>query len=58
MFRDGCHVKIVTLYVFSFRALEEMDSSIFQGRLLHVMLAKQRGPSHLKEYAFKDIKFH
>lgn len=31
------------------RALEEMDSSTFQGRLLHVMPAKQKKPSHLQE---------
>ncbi|XP_042026020.1 multiple RNA-binding domain-containing protein 1-like [Salvia splendens] len=31
------------------RALEEMDSSIFQGRLLHVMLAKQKKPSYMQQ---------
>ncbi|KAH6776205.1 nucleotide/nucleic acid binding protein [Perilla frutescens var. hirtella] len=31
------------------RALEEMDSSIFQGRLLHVMPAKQKRPSYMAE---------
>ncbi|KAL1537533.1 multiple RNA-binding domain-containing protein 1-like [Salvia divinorum] len=31
------------------RALEETDSSIFQGRLLHVMLAKQKKPSYVQE---------
>ncbi|KAK6916954.1 RNA recognition motif domain, partial [Dillenia turbinata] len=31
------------------RALEELDRSIFQGRLLHVMAAKQKNPSDKQE---------
>ncbi|KAK6916042.1 RNA recognition motif domain [Dillenia turbinata] len=31
------------------RALEELDKSIFQGRLLHVMAAKQKNPSDKQE---------
>ncbi|CAK7335869.1 unnamed protein product [Dovyalis caffra] len=31
------------------RALEELDNSIFQGRLLHVMPAKQKNPSNKQE---------
>ncbi|EXB75133.1 Multiple RNA-binding domain-containing protein 1 [Morus notabilis] len=33
------------------RALEELDNSSFQGRLLHVMLAKQKNPSEKLETA-------
>lgn len=35
---------------FSFRALEETDRSIFQGRLLHVMPAKQKHLPDTREY--------
>ncbi|KAK9272986.1 hypothetical protein L1049_003367 [Liquidambar formosana] len=35
------------------RALEELDNSIFQGRLLHVMPAKQKNPSD-KQETFKQ----
>ncbi|KAA8544700.1 hypothetical protein F0562_019453 [Nyssa sinensis] len=34
------------------RALEELDNSIFQGRLLHVMPAKQKNPSEKQETNF------
>ncbi|KAF8412655.1 hypothetical protein HHK36_000623 [Tetracentron sinense] len=34
---------------FAIRALEELDNSIFQGRLLHIMPAKQKNPSANQE---------
>ncbi|XP_038701815.1 multiple RNA-binding domain-containing protein 1 isoform X2 [Tripterygium wilfordii] len=36
------------------RALEDLDNSIFQGRLLHVMPAKQRNPSNKEENNVPD----
>ncbi|KAL0352641.1 UNVERIFIED_CONTAM: putative RNA-binding protein 19 [Sesamum angustifolium] len=38
------------------RALEEMDSSIFQGRLLHVMPAKQKNLSDTQHQSSKTFK--
>ncbi|EYU30293.1 hypothetical protein MIMGU_mgv1a0257881mg, partial [Erythranthe guttata] len=39
------------------RALEEMDSSIFQGRLLHVMPAKQKYVPDMQEHSLSSKMF-
>ncbi|KAL9145488.1 hypothetical protein ABFS82_13G045900 [Erythranthe guttata] len=39
------------------RALEEMDSSIFQGRLLHVMPAKQKYVPDMQEHSLSSKTF-
>ncbi|XP_043724842.1 multiple RNA-binding domain-containing protein 1-like isoform X2 [Telopea speciosissima] len=42
---------LYTLPESALRALEELDNSIFQGRLLHIMPAKQQNPSEKQDVA-------
>uniref|UniRef100_A0A5B7C6H3 Putative multiple RNA-binding domain-containing protein 1 n=1 Tax=Davidia involucrata TaxID=16924 RepID=A0A5B7C6H3_DAVIN len=48
----GIAYVLYTLPESAARALEELDNSIFQGRLLHIMPAKQKNPSEKQETNF------